>query len=121
MRAEYNVMRSAKEEGKGVQEIREEEQERHDGVQSQNEMLEHMSISESQNEVGEEKGSGMRRSEEPDASSGADVRVESSGDPSLRTEDLSRWEPKPPKVLMKDPDAIPLEIRSQIQQYATNE
>lgn len=31
------------------------------------------------------------------------------------------WEPKPPKVLMEDPSAVPLELRSQIQQYATNE
>ncbi|ETW83742.1 Esterase/Lipase [Heterobasidion irregulare TC 32-1] len=114
MCAEHNAMRSAKEEGKGVQEMREEEQDRHDGVQSQNEMLKHMSISESQNEVGEERESGIRRNEELDASDGAAVRNESSGDPSL-------WEPKPPKVLMKDPDTIPLEIRSQIQQYATNE
>ena len=34
---------------------------------------------------------------------------------------LSFWEPKPPKVLMDDPNAIPLELRSQIQIYATNE
>ncbi|KAI0089132.1 alpha/beta-hydrolase [Irpex rosettiformis] len=31
------------------------------------------------------------------------------------------WEPKPPKVLMKDPDAQPLELTGQIQLYATNE
>ncbi|PCH41474.1 alpha/beta-hydrolase [Wolfiporia cocos MD-104 SS10] len=31
------------------------------------------------------------------------------------------WEPKPPKVLMDDPKAKPLELRSQIQLYATNE
>ncbi len=31
------------------------------------------------------------------------------------------WEPKPPKVFMEDPDATPLELRSQIQHYATNE
>ncbi|KAL0570091.1 hypothetical protein V5O48_011866 [Marasmius crinis-equi] len=35
--------------------------------------------------------------------------------------DIDRWEPKPPKVFMKDPDAVPLELRSQIQHYATNE
>ena len=34
---------------------------------------------------------------------------------------LSFWEPKPPKVLMDDPHATPLELRSQIQIYATNE
>ena len=32
-----------------------------------------------------------------------------------------RWEPMPPKVLMDDPKAVPLELRSQIQLYATNE
>lgn len=31
------------------------------------------------------------------------------------------WEPKPPKVMMEDPNATPLELRSQIQHYATNE
>ncbi|EMD40895.1 hypothetical protein CERSUDRAFT_91649 [Gelatoporia subvermispora B] len=31
------------------------------------------------------------------------------------------WEPKPPKVLMRDPNEKPLELRSQIQLYATNE
>lgn len=36
-------------------------------------------------------------------------------------EEIESWEPKPPKVLMDDPNAIPLELRSQIQLYATNE
>ncbi|KAL4249093.1 hypothetical protein ABKN59_005778 [Abortiporus biennis] len=31
------------------------------------------------------------------------------------------WEPKPPKVLMDDPNDTPLELRSQIQIYATTE
>ncbi|KAI0356462.1 alpha/beta-hydrolase [Trametes cingulata] len=31
------------------------------------------------------------------------------------------WEPKPPKVLMEDPNATPLELRAQIQLYATTE
>lgn len=34
---------------------------------------------------------------------------------------LSFWEPKPPKVLMEDPNEQPLELRSQIQLYAMNE
>ena len=34
---------------------------------------------------------------------------------------LSFWEPKPPKVLMKNPEDTPLELRGQIQLYATNE
>lgn len=35
--------------------------------------------------------------------------------------DPSTWEPKPPKVLMENPDTTPLELLSQIQIYATNE
>ncbi|RPD66751.1 alpha/beta-hydrolase [Lentinus tigrinus ALCF2SS1-7] len=31
------------------------------------------------------------------------------------------WEPKPPKVLMQDPNTTPLELRAQIQLYATTE
>ncbi|EIW82351.1 alpha beta-hydrolase [Coniophora puteana RWD-64-598 SS2] len=36
-------------------------------------------------------------------------------------DNLETREPKPSKVLMKDPNAIPLELRSQIHLYATNE
>jgi len=35
--------------------------------------------------------------------------------------DVDFWEPKPPKVPMDDPEAVPLELRSQIQLYATTE
>ncbi|CDO68138.1 hypothetical protein BN946_scf185003.g10 [Trametes cinnabarina] len=35
--------------------------------------------------------------------------------------DMDYWEPKPPKVLMEDPNATPLELRAQIQLYATTE
>lgn len=31
------------------------------------------------------------------------------------------WRPKPPKVLMENPKETPLELRAQIQHYATNE
>lgn len=34
---------------------------------------------------------------------------------------LDFWEPKPPKVLMEDPNAVPWELRAQIQLYATTE
>lgn len=40
---------------------------------------------------------------------------------SAETYDIDKQEPKPPKVLMEDPEAIPLELCSQIQLYATNE
>ncbi|KAF9076850.1 hypothetical protein BDP27DRAFT_1254731 [Rhodocollybia butyracea] len=48
---------------------------------------------------------------------------EASGSSSADGEDpdIDLWEPKPPKVLMEDPNAVPLELRSQIQQYATTE
>lgn len=37
-------------------------------------------------------------------------------------EDLvDRWQPKPPKVLMDNPEDTPLELRSQIQLYAATE
>lgn len=35
--------------------------------------------------------------------------------------DAEYWEPKPPKVLMDSKDKVPLELRSQIQQYAMTE
>lgn len=40
---------------------------------------------------------------------------------SVDEDDLDRWEPSPPKVLMDDNNAVPLELHSQIQLYATNE
>ncbi|KAL5508275.1 hypothetical protein ACEPAH_5894 [Sanghuangporus vaninii] len=43
-------------------------------------------------------------------------------DPKRTDEETIRsWYPKPPKVLMENPNAVPLELRSQIQLYATNE
>ncbi|KAJ7590893.1 Alpha/Beta hydrolase protein [Mycena floridula] len=45
-------------------------------------------------------------------STGSDVDLEA---------EIEKWEPKPPKVLMDDPTKVPLELRSQIQLYATNE
>ena len=35
--------------------------------------------------------------------------------------DVDYWELKPPKVLMENPNAVPLELRSQIHLYATTE
>jgi hypothetical protein len=35
--------------------------------------------------------------------------------------DVDFWEPRPPKVLMEDPNAVPLELRAQIQLYAMTE
>lgn len=36
-------------------------------------------------------------------------------------DDIDFWQPNPPKVLMKNPQDVPLELRSQIQHYATTE
>jgi hypothetical protein len=36
-------------------------------------------------------------------------------------DNIDFWEPRPPKVLMKHPGGTPLELRSQIQHYATTE
>ena len=38
-----------------------------------------------------------------------------------RLDSIEQHESKPPKVLMEDPDSVPLELQSQIQIYATNE
>ncbi|KAJ6539532.1 Alpha/Beta hydrolase protein [Mycena capillaripes] len=35
--------------------------------------------------------------------------------------DIDYWEPRPPKVQMNDPNAVPLELHAQIQLYATTE
>jgi hypothetical protein len=43
------------------------------------------------------------------------------GGPGPSSEEVDRWEPKPPKVLMEDPNVVPLELHAQIQLYATNE
>jgi hypothetical protein len=60
--------------------------------------------------------------------SAADVGADTKGSGEQRVHgtdnndlDASTWEPKPPKVLMDDPNATPLELRDQIQLYATNE
>lgn len=42
-------------------------------------------------------------------------------DEKSKAADIERWEPKPPKVLMDDPNATPLQLQAQIQLYATNE
>ncbi|KAG0709807.1 hypothetical protein DFH29DRAFT_885883 [Suillus ampliporus] len=39
----------------------------------------------------------------------------------LIPDDIDFWQPRPPRVLMKNPGDVPLELRSQIQHYATTE
>ncbi|KAH9482748.1 AB hydrolase superfamily protein C4A8.06c [Psilocybe cubensis] len=47
--------------------------------------------------------------------------VTSSIEKDISEDDIENWHPKPPKVLMENPNAVPLELRSQIQMYATTE
>jgi hypothetical protein len=61
----------------------------------------------------------MLRQGDDHESPGKDGDAEKSGDNS--EDDLDVYEPRPPKVLMNDSNAIPMELRSQIQMYATNE
>jgi hypothetical protein len=54
-----------------------------------------------------------------------DFAVNNGRGPSLDSipdlDDIDFWQPSPPKVLMKNPRDVPLELRSQIQHYATTE
>lgn len=54
-----------------------------------------------------------------------DFAVDNGRGPSLDSipdlDDVDFWQPSPPKVLMKNPRDVPLELRSQIQHYATTE
>ena len=84
-----------------------------ENVQTQSEMLQH--TQEYQDING---GSAGEPASSNSGSSGSTMRQGSS---SQNEDSRSLWEPKPPKVLMKDPDARPLELRGQIQLYATNE
>lgn len=79
-------------------------------IETQEEMLEN---SESSPE------SGLQKAAESDPEA-ARKRAEEISD-ALERHDLDRWEPNPPKVFMENPNARPLELRSQIQMYATTE
>lgn len=63
---------------------------------------------------------GRHAQKDPQATSQED-RGKRAQDDSSPDYDPDFWEPKPPKVLMNDPTARPLELHSQIQLYATNE
>ncbi len=67
--------------------------------------------------TGSECSSGKGKQSRPSVRSLAGVKED---DPNYE-DALSFWEPKPPKVFMKDPEEQPLELRSQIQIYALNE
>lgn len=51
----------------------------------------------------------------------ADWEAPADDDTTLQRSQSAEWEPNPPKILMKDPQATPFELRSQIQFYATTE
>jgi hypothetical protein len=59
---------------------------------------------------------------EIDRASGIQAKPLSTTDPSSgRPHSIEEHEPKPPKVLMENPGDAPLELKYQIQIYATNE
>ncbi|KAH7914422.1 Alpha/Beta hydrolase protein [Hygrophoropsis aurantiaca] len=69
---------------------------------------------------------GKRRQESPGDKNGSDEAIANGRGPESDNtipdfDDLEFWQPKPPKVLMNDPTDVPLELRSQIQLYATTE
>lgn len=82
---------------------------KHEEVQDQAAMLQ------------EGSNSGDRTSPDASSSGDQDSANRERGDQTPEFESLDFWEPKPPKVLMKDPNDRPIELRSQIQLYATNE
>ncbi|KDR83943.1 hypothetical protein GALMADRAFT_686758 [Galerina marginata CBS 339.88] len=87
-------------------------------VKSQREMLDSDEPSFSKIDSGNDK--------RKDHGSPSTVTQNSTAEISKETKDstlynIDYWEPKPPKVLMENPDAVPLELRSQIQMYATTE
>lgn len=84
-------------------------------LKSQNDMLHDAGL-----EPGESTGDATSGSGQSTAVGSPDVQGDD-GKAEVTEEDLDRWEPKPPKVLMNDPNAVPLEVLAQIQQYATNE
>lgn len=67
-------------------------------------------------EHGDESSQGTSSSDAGSSTNGQDVKQDPNYDAAI-----DFWEPKPPKVFMDDPNAKPLELRSQIQLYATNE
>jgi hypothetical protein len=79
-------------------------------VETQEEMLEN---SESSPE------SSLQKAAESDPEA-AHKRAEEISD-ALKRHDLDHWEPNPPKVFMENANSRPLELRSQIQMYATTE
>ncbi|THH16438.1 hypothetical protein EW146_g4194 [Bondarzewia mesenterica] len=94
---------------------------REGGFLSQDEKLKILKVRASP-ETGEGRGLGVSMDEECETNGPTGSGDQHEEDCGLSDdEDLEKWEPKPPKVLMEDPDATPLELRAQIQQYATNE
>lgn len=71
----------------------------------------------SEGENGDMHGGQVNHSKDPGSSS---VSANGQGDDSAPY-DIDQWEPKPPKVFMENPEAVPLELHSQIQLYATTE
>ncbi|KAI0700770.1 alpha/beta-hydrolase [Cytidiella melzeri] len=88
-----------------------------ESVKKQDEMLQDAEEYKDSEKPGDQK---TRPSRSGASGSGSPQDPLSTNDPNYAAA-LAFWEPKPPKVLMEDPDAQPLELRGQIQLYATNE
>ncbi|KAI0787047.1 hypothetical protein BC629DRAFT_1593579 [Irpex lacteus] len=82
-----------------------------ENVQNQKEMLQNS------REYEEPSGKPLSRGHQDEGSQSPQETLAQGGSDDVR----SFWEPKPPKVLMKDAEAQPLELKGQIQLYATNE
>lgn len=101
-----------------VRESHQEEEPKPDADLKQKEML--SSDEPSLNQNGLQNGSKMPSSDSS-MSSQQESRPSKQESSTSQESDASSWMPKPPKVLMEDDNATPLELRSQIQLYATNE
>ncbi|KAH9844100.1 alpha/beta-hydrolase [Rhodofomes roseus] len=76
-------------------------------------------VDEDVNSAAEDKAPKGEGNKDPEATSQTERANDGQDESGPEYDDF--WEPKPPKVLMDDPHARPLELRSQIQLYATNE
>lgn len=86
-------------------------------VKTQSEML-NSSSTDTPGGITEKDGSSRSASNGQDSSHPSSKTIVEEGDEDYN---IDFWEPKPPKVLMEDPDKVPLELRAQIQLYATTE
>lgn len=88
-----------------------------EAVKTQSEMLD-SSSTDTPGGITEKDDSSRSASNGQDSSHPSSKTIVEEGDEEYN---VDFWEPRPPKVLMEDPDTVPLELRAQIQLYATTE